>query len=522
MIHTPNFEYLSSLKAFIHSDVLRRHVDHHHQPLLKDVASTSSDANCPKSDGNSAEASSFNARDSECHRQHGLIEISDDRCDAAPKTPRRPNLSGHANQNTPHSAAADDGFLEQNATLSSAANGNDCHMARYDLPSSPIIDPSESITGWPGISDMQALEAIMQANHLFLLGDPTQPVPYVVDALDGDAFEFQSPIAQVDDLVSENIAVQTGVRPDDHVTHSKTTDSTQTQPGNAMPCHPDQIHTAPSRKLQDSAEGWQSSNSPLEWTSRQPSFSGNHPTFHLDHGGELSNSQLLYGTDSNLLSSATSQSHQPRFDRSVPTEASGLDVIPEERFFRIEQLWSPKRSRQPCSVRQFWQCIIYHQGAQLFTDPSLVQDVQSSPDTVLDLDDGGVDPCNYGFDDQCRNRLLSLCDDKAGTSPMPFQNPSIRGRRASSDAHPVRPSELPPEPALPSSEILGMSLSLYFRRFHILLPFIHHPTFSAATTDSAVLFPMCLIGLSFLDEDTARRFVCAQTSVGHSCPATTM
>ncbi|KAK5275372.1 hypothetical protein LTR40_013134, partial [Exophiala xenobiotica] len=67
----------------------------------------------------------------------------------------------------------------------------------------------------------------------------------------------------------------------------------------------------------------------------------------------------------------------------------------------------------------------------------------------------------------------------------------------------------PRAPALtfPSTETLDMSISLYFRRFHPVLPFVHQATFDAKSTPSSLLLPMCLIGLSILNPGGADEFI---------------
>jgi hypothetical protein len=52
-----------------------------------------------------------------------------------------------------------------------------------------------------------------------------------------------------------------------------------------------------------------------------------------------------------------------------------------------------------------------------------------------------------------------------------------------------------------------MSISLYFRRFHPALRFVHQATFGAKSTPSSLLLPTCLIGLSILNPGGADEFI---------------
>lgn len=53
--------------------------------------------------------------------------------------------------------------------------------------------------------------------------------------------------------------------------------------------------------------------------------------------------------------------------------------------------------------------------------------------------------------------------------------------------------------ALPSIDVLDIGLQLFFRHFHVLLPFVHTPTFCPNTAPTAILLSMCLIGFHILN-----------------------
>ncbi|OAL29254.1 hypothetical protein AYO22_02148 [Fonsecaea multimorphosa] len=118
----------------------------------------------------------------------------------------------------------------------------------------------------------------------------------------------------------------------------------------------------------------------------------------------------------------------------------------------------------------------------------------------------------WNIDASCRERLLQ-------------DSHKIFGKEGSLYAIPVAQSDTPQsststtyETNFPSVETLDMSLDLYFQRFHPSMPFIHQATFDARTTPSAVLFPMCLIGLSSLDPRGSRDFVRNEwMKLVHSC-----
>lgn len=167
-----------------------------------------------------------------------------------------------------------------------------------------------------------------------------------------------------------------------------------------------------------------------------------------------------------------------------------------EQLKRIQQIW-PRRRATPVVriIRTLWRDVIQNEADNLFCEPN-TGDARpfSGPSHQW--------TSRWHVDDECRTRLMKYCDA--------IQLPTNRQRFRK-----VQPDSPPPSSHMekefeglspgaarvkfPSVEMLDMSLDLFFRRFHPVMPFIHQATFDAKKAPASLLFPMCLIGLSILD-----------------------
>lgn len=97
-----------------------------------------------------------------------------------------------------------------------------------------------------------------------------------------------------------------------------------------------------------------------------------------------------------------------------------------------------------------------------------------------------------GVDNSVRNQLKA----EFGT-PFPMSKVHVATESASSS----QTDKFPP------AEVLDISLDIYFRQIHPKNPFIHVPTFKAASTPPSLLFIMCILGLSTMSTTGDSRFV---------------
>ncbi|RDW68239.1 hypothetical protein BP5796_08896 [Coleophoma crateriformis] len=171
--------------------------------------------------------------------------------------------------------------------------------------------------------------------------------------------------------------------------------------------------------------------------------------------------------------------------------------VPSERFARVEKSWPRRWVKVTKMMPTLWKDLENEDAMNLlstFAVPVLPQ--SSRQDTRRGLDEG------------CKSRLETVFQATNTMSSLPLGN--------SNDINAVSPVISPSEsetavsiipPEFPSAEILDISLDLYFRQFHPLMPFIHIPTFEPQTVPNSLLFAMCLIGLNILDTKRAIAFV---------------
>ncbi|KAF4463606.1 C2H2 type zinc finger domain-containing [Fusarium albosuccineum] len=176
---------------------------------------------------------------------------------------------------------------------------------------------------------------------------------------------------------------------------------------------------------------------------------------------------------------------------SVSSKHSLGSDIPEERFVKVARLWPRKREPPWYLIQTLWSDAVHHGASNLFAEYSPDDTNDNSPS----LRTNGP---RRGLGDVRRLELLK-------------EFAFMRNRTNHDDDN---LSDLTYDSRLPSADTLAMCINLYFQRFHIIVPFIHEPTFSARRTPNALLFPMCLIGLHLLDPDRTRRFVAAQLLKG--------
>jgi hypothetical protein len=191
---------------------------------------------------------------------------------------------------------------------------------------------------------------------------------------------------------------------------------------------------------------------------------------------------------------------------SPPSQRSN-DDIPDERFEKLKRCWPNRRDDAIRLMRTLWQDVVSH------TEENLFSQAFSPPRSPDDHRQSGS---RWGLDEECRIRLQRDCGFSFLTEhPRPARcnnnnnpidhDPSTRESVSGSphSSHPIASTVID----FPPAEILDMSLDLYFRRFHTLIPFIHVPTFDAKSTPSSMLFSMCLIGLTVLNTDGATKFL---------------
>jgi hypothetical protein len=108
----------------------------------------------------------------------------------------------------------------------------------------------------------------------------------------------------------------------------------------------------------------------------------------------------------------------------------------------------------------------------------------------------------WDLDEERRGQLIEECSSSRNSSNSMFNSNHGAGGHQSQSGD-----------DFPSAEVLDMSLDLFFRRFHQLLPFIHQQTFTAKSANISVVNAMCLIGLALLDPQNKKSFVTMQLPV---------
>ncbi|CAG8960579.1 hypothetical protein HYFRA_00013402 [Hymenoscyphus fraxineus] len=177
-------------------------------------------------------------------------------------------------------------------------------------------------------------------------------------------------------------------------------------------------------------------------------------------------------------------------------------VIPAERFHKVERCWPNKPSNAVRLMPTLWRDAIMKPQDNLFSKDNL------TPEAIEHNRQYGS---RWGLDEDCRTRLqkmfVSLSRKESShvleeNSPISHSSPSSK----SSISHNIQ-EEISNIPNFPPAEIFDISLDLFFRQFHPLMPFIHTPTFCPKTAPTSILLIMCLIGLTILQTKGATAFV---------------
>ncbi|KIX99240.1 uncharacterized protein Z520_04816 [Fonsecaea multimorphosa CBS 102226] len=187
--------------------------------------------------------------------------------------------------------------------------------------------------------------------------------------------------------------------------------------------------------------------------------------------------------------------YRPRHTLHSPPK----DNISDERYAKIASLWPTKKQTPRQLIQTLWRDVASFQEENIFSQPATTG---LEGNSAL----GEVPESRWGLDEERRARLVEDC----APLDISFWQKASRGVEASirSTSASDSQSQSSCAPAkFPSTQILDISLDVFFRRFHHLMPFIHEPTFSAKKTSSTLLFPMCLMGLTMLDSVRAKRFV---------------
>jgi len=195
-------------------------------------------------------------------------------------------------------------------------------------------------------------------------------------------------------------------------------------------------------------------------------------------------------------------------------------IIPTERFHKVERCWPNRPSNAVRLMPTLWRDAVTKPEDNLFSKANL------TPEAMEHNRQYGS---RWGLDEDCRSRLqrmfvtLSRRESKhlsEGGSPFSHSSPSD----ASSVGQSTINEDISKIPNFPPAEIFDISLDLYFRQFHPLMPFIHTPTFCPKTAPTSILLIMCLIGLTILQTKGAAAFVRQAFPVGcswlHTSPLT--
>ncbi|OAL30876.1 hypothetical protein AYO20_08569 [Fonsecaea nubica] len=171
--------------------------------------------------------------------------------------------------------------------------------------------------------------------------------------------------------------------------------------------------------------------------------------------------------------------------------------LSSDRLRRVQKAWPSKLVRPIRLIRRLWQTALQHPADNILCHGVNESRAQSQGSAQHKNPSGS----RWHMDTSCRDRLLQDSDKIFGKEESLYTMLVDQGDTPQSSTSTTYDTNFP------SVEMLDMSLDLYFERFHPSIPFVHQATFDARTTPSAVLFPMCLIGLSALDPRGSRDFV---------------
>jgi len=173
---------------------------------------------------------------------------------------------------------------------------------------------------------------------------------------------------------------------------------------------------------------------------------------------------------------------------------SVVSAVPNERFTRVEQCWPHKSGSRARVMHTLWQdmCLpLEHAGLGEVEKRNFHTRGRSSG---WELDEGTRSRLEEVFGTVCHAELTNSTIGQRDATLGPNNSPGISEMR-------------PSKTKFPPAEVLDMSLDIYFRHFHHLIPFVHVPTFTTRSTDICLLFSMCLIGLNMINTRGATAFV---------------
>lgn len=220
-----------------------------------------------------------------------------------------------------------------------------------------------------------------------------------------------------------------------------------------------------------------------------------------DYGFDTSIYEALniWLTPGGPANSTTWESQSPWKQTPNPTS---IDQTTVEISKRVQQVWPRRRATAVVRlIRNMWRSAIKHPAANLFSCGS-----------AAELMAQNTTGSRWNMDDICRSRLISDCERTLLTAESYSGQVTAPGSPHISTPleHEIGVDGLSPQAprdTFPSTEMLNMSIDLYFRRSHPVIPFVHQATFDARTTPSSLLLPICLIGLSILNPGGTEGFI---------------
>jgi hypothetical protein len=172
-----------------------------------------------------------------------------------------------------------------------------------------------------------------------------------------------------------------------------------------------------------------------------------------------------------------------------PASQFAKSTISNEQLDQVRRLW-PTRRRAVTSTPSplSWDDILLHPEDNIFSSTSLK--------VLACLDPPPQNESSWKFTEACRGRL---------TQGLARNYTVQSGPTMDADASPSGYG--PWTNGLPPTDILDLCLDLYFYRFQVHMPFVHPGTFNASETPSILLFPMCIVGMMFLNKSVARKLI---------------
>jgi len=181
--------------------------------------------------------------------------------------------------------------------------------------------------------------------------------------------------------------------------------------------------------------------------------------------------------------------------RTMSGSVGSVDsAVPNERFTKVEQCWPHKSGSRTRAMHTLWQDMC------LTPEDAELGESENSDCHTRGRSSG------WELDEETRTRLEEVFGKvyypEQTDSPV-SQRDATLGSNNNLGAGEIRFHKT----KFPPAEVLDMSLDIYFRHFHHLVPFIHVPTFTTRSADLCLLFSMCLIGLNMINTRGATAFV---------------